>query len=140
MSEPDGAAETGAQGASWIVGPWTTRKWTLRGFAVFATALMVLVAFSQNVGPAASTSTGGGDAFEEQSRRLIVAHGISVLPQVSLGAGGSTHLAWVDGRSGSAGVYEKATRDDGLTFSGDRPLATGFRSITDLWLSDRHPA
>src|SRR2546428_2276207 len=108
---------------------------SLQVFAIFASVIMVLVVFSQNVGPAASSLGGGTEAFEEQARRLTVAEGASRLPRLAPGAKGAVHLAWIDGRSGSLGVYEKATRNDGFTFSGDRPLATGFQSITDLSLA-----
>src|SRR2546428_2089418 len=111
------------------------RPSVLKAFAIFASAIMVLVVFSQNVGPASSTSKGGGDEFEEQARRLTVAEGASRLPRLAPGVSGAVHLAWIDGRSGSLGVYEKATRNDGFTFSGDRPLAARFQSITDLSLA-----
>src|SRR3989442_14437583 len=92
VSGPAGASETGLEGANAILEPWTPATWTLRGFAVFASVLMVLVAFSQTVGPAASTSTGAEDVFEEQSRRLTVADGLSRLPKGALGARGSMQI------------------------------------------------
>ena len=111
------------------------RAWGIKGFALVATSLMVLVAFSQTVGPPASATSSDGDTFEEQARRLSVADGSSGVPGLAAGVRGAVHLAWIDGRSGSLGVYEKTTRDDGFTFTGDRPLATGFRSLTDLVLA-----
>src|SRR2546425_2449859 len=110
----------------------------LKGFALFASAVMILVVFSQNVGhPASATGSGGGDDFEEQSRRLTVAGGVSRTPRLALGASGSIQVAWIDGRSGALGVYRKATRDAGFTFSGDRLLSAGFLSISDLALATR---
>ena len=107
----------------------------LKGFALFAATVMVLVAFSQGVGPAASTSTGGGTPFEEQTRRLTVADGASDSPKLTLDASGLVHLAWIDSRGGSPGIYYKSTGNGGFSFTGDHPLATGFRSISDASLS-----
>src|SRR5438034_10577206 len=50
VSEMEAASETCVEGAKSIPLRRNPRRWTLRGFAVFATAVMVLVAFSQNVG------------------------------------------------------------------------------------------
>jgi hypothetical protein len=103
-------------------------------YAIFATAVMVLVVF--NI-PVRSTTSGGGggNPFEEQTRRLTVAEGASESPKIVLDASGAIHFAWIDGRGGSPGVYYKSTRNGGFTFTGDRPLATGFRSISDVSLS-----
>src|SRR6059036_1443974 len=73
------------------------RPSVLKAFAIFASAIMVLVVFSQNVGPASSTSKGGGDEFEEQARRLTVAEGASRLPRLAgpgtKGFGVSSHYS-----------------------------------------------
>src|SRR3989442_7568406 len=52
---------------------WFPKPWALKGFAISASVIMVLVVFSQNVGPASSSLGGGTEAYEEQARRLTVA-------------------------------------------------------------------
>ncbi len=97
------------------------RPWVLKGFALFAAAVMVLVVFSQNVNPEPAPSGGDrSDEFDERVRRLTVAEGPSESPEVALGPDGTIHVAWVDGRDGSVGVYVKSSRNDGFTFGSDR--------------------
>jgi len=111
------------------------RRWILKGFALFATAVMILVVFSYNVGPAGSASGTVGEAFEEQARRLTVAEGSSESPKIVLDASGVLHVAWIDGRGASPAVYYKSTRNGGFTFTGDRALTSAFRSVSDVSLA-----
>ena len=101
----------------------------LKGFAVFATAILLTVTFSQLVGPASAPGDDDDWTFGESTRRLTVAPGASRAPQLAWSSDGTLHVAWTDTRDGGAGVYHKSSANSGWTFSGDRPLADGFLSV-----------
>ncbi|HEV8594518.1 MAG TPA: hypothetical protein VGR51_03215, partial [Thermoplasmata archaeon] len=97
---------------------------------------MIVTAFSQLVKPASAPSDGGdSNPFEEQARRMTIAAGASTSSRLAWSSAGALHLAWIDARDGTVGVYHKASRNGGLTFGPDRAIARGFDAVAGLSLS-----
>jgi len=94
--------------------------------ALFCAFVVVSVTFSSLQGGTTPTSApplgDAPDASLENGRRLTLAAGSSLVPELAAGTE-AIHLGWLDGRSGSLHVFHKATADGGRTFSSDRSLA-----------------
>jgi hypothetical protein len=111
-------------------------KWT----SVACAYLMVIAAFyvmTANVS-AEEVSLPDDDAdeilsnVEHADRRITISNSMASSPCVAVGPDGITHIAWVDGRTGSQSVSWKCSNDSMSTFTSDKTITTSYYSISNI--------